>query len=200
MFTGLIELVGTIKKREIIASGLRLEVDAPFISLSSGESISVNGVCLTLLPQFIPYLCFELSKETLEVTTLSSLTVGDKVNLERSLLPHTRMGGHFVLGHIDSVSTIQSITHYGEFIELVIGDFLQKELPYLVHKGCIAVEGISLTINEISSNKVRLMLVPHTLAHTNLSQKQVGDRVNIEFDYLSRIIAHQHACRLCEEG
>lgn len=193
MFTGIIEQKGLVLGNGIQRDAMRLCIQSPFSSLKIGESIAVNGVCLTLIPHQTGILAFDLSQETLSCTTLGQLKPGDLVNLERAMLANTRFGGHYVSGHVDLTTKIQSITLLGDYVQLILGDFLPASIKYLISKGSITVDGVSLTINRVQQHCIELMLVPHTLAMTTLSEKKPGDFVNIEFDYLARIIAHQLA-------
>lgn len=191
MFTGLIEdkaeVIANIKR----AGANRLLLKSPFTCLSPGESIAVDGVCLTLLPTEENHLAFDLSRETLALTTLKDLQAGDWVNLERAMPASSRFGGHYVSGHVDTTAVLKSKTVLGEYVEIGVGDFLLKGELYLLKKGSIALNGISLTINEEREGQIRLMLVPHTLNKTTFGQLRLGQRLNVEFDYLARIVAHQ---------
>lgn len=191
MFTGLIE-----KKAKVIThldkgSSSRLVIAADLEELQTGESIAVNGVCLTLLPSASGELNFDISPETINVTTLSHLSSGDWVNIERAMFASTRFGGHYVSGHIDTTAQIRSVQAIDEYIEMELSGFNSSAMLYLIPKGSITVEGVSLTINAVMNQNVTLMLVPHTLSQTTLGQLKVGQCVNIEFDYLTRIVAHQ---------
>ncbi|MFY7697339.1 MAG: riboflavin synthase [Legionella sp.] len=191
MFTGLIEQMGEVISNEYGNAANRLCIRANFLDLQAGESIAVNGVCLTLLPDFTDRLAFDVSPETLRLTTLSLLKPGSPVNLERAMLAHSRFGGHYVSGHVDAQCLVDSSMMVGDYLEWQLTGFSNQQTHYLIPKGSITVDGVSLTINQVNNNLVKLMLVPHTLKHTTLGQRKVGDLVNIEFDYLTRIIAHQ---------
>ncbi|CZG86313.1 TPA: riboflavin synthase [Legionella pneumophila] len=191
MFTGLIENTGKVLVNRQGENSSRLVVSSSYQDLKPGESIAVNGVCLTLLPADFPDLCFDISPETLHVTTLSKLSSGDMVNLERAMLASTRFGGHYVSGHVDTRAKVKSIRAVNEFIAMDLDGFIPEHNHYLIPKGSITVDGVSLTINTVSEQTVGLMLVPHTLLMTNLGSLRVGQQVNIEFDYLTRIVAHQ---------
>lgn len=196
MFTGLIEHLGLVLANESRQEANRLSISAEFPTLEPGESIAVNGVCLTQLPHdsILHELHFDVSPETLNITTLGQLKKGDKVNLERAMLANARFGGHYVSGHIDTTATVLAKTKRDEFLEMTIGHFGKKDAHlYLLPKGSISIDGVSLTINTVSDAEIRIMLVPHTLANTTLEERKVGDRVNIEFDYFTRIVAHQLA-------
>jgi riboflavin synthase len=192
MFTGLIEQKGLVLANDSSSKGNRLVIGSPFNDLETGESIAINGVCLTVLPsESQGMLNFDLSPETLRLTTLAELALGDEVNLERAMRASTRFGGHYVSGHVDTRVTVKSIHSIGEFVHVELTGFNQDELLYLIVKGSIAVEGVSLTINAVNERSIQLMLVPHTLVHTTLSTLKIGQYVNIEFDYFTRIVAHQ---------
>ncbi|KTC75210.1 riboflavin synthase alpha chain [Legionella birminghamensis] len=191
MFTGLIQCLGEVKANVEHNQARRLVVSMPETNLQTGESIAINGVCLTLLPNHGVECAFDVSAETLAVTNLGELVVGDKVNIERSMLPTTRFGGHYVSGHIDAQATLTSIKPIGDCLELTVDDFNIPAKSFLLPKGSIALNGVSLTINKVEDERVSLMLVPHTVAHTTFPYMSVGQRLNIEFDYLTRVIAHQ---------
>ncbi|WED44554.1 riboflavin synthase [Legionella cardiaca] len=191
MFTGLIEEQG-----EIIANiqgevANRLLIKSSFKQLQTGESIAVNGVCLTLLPEHDEYLAFDVSPETLAVTTLDQLQNRDLVNLERAMSASARFGGHYVSGHVDTTACLTAMRPVGDYLEITVGDFAVCASMYLLPKGSITLDGVSLTINEVCAENIKLMLVPHTLVKTNLGKIKIGQRMNVEFDYLTRIVAHQ---------
>ncbi len=127
----------------------------------------------------------------LRLTTLGQLRAGMSVNLERAMLASARFGGHYVSGHVDTTARLKAITPIGDYVELVVGDFATCASMYLLPKGSITLEGVSLTINAVNEDNIKLMLVPHTLAKTTLGQLDIGQRLNVEFDYLTRIVAHQ---------
>lgn len=191
MFTGLIETTGQVIANHVREGANRLLIDVPLSQLKAGESIAVNGVCLTLLPDLEPYLAFDVSSETLKLTTLGTLCIGDCVNIERSLLASSRLGGNFVSGHVDTTACLHAVTNMADFIEIIVNDFGANANHYLFQKGSITLDGVNLTINEVNEGSITVMLVPHTLAVTTLKQWRVGQRVNVEFDYLTRIVAKQ---------
>lgn len=191
MFTGLIEDKGKVLANLKKDGANRLVIASNFTQVQTGESIAVSGVCLTVLPSPSGQLEFDVSPETLRVTTLAELSTGDLVNLERAMSASTRFGGHYVSGHVDAIAQIKSITPFNEFIEMELGGFNAESMLYLVPKGSITVEGVSLTINAVFEQCVKLMLIPHTLSLTTLGALKTGQNVNIEFDYLTRIVAHQ---------
>lgn len=192
MFTGLIEIQGEVLANRVGTVANRLEIKAAYQQLVSGESIAVNGVCLTLLPESREHLIFDVSPETLGLTNLGRLNVGDKVNLERAMAATARFGGHYVSGHIDTTARLKAMTRVGDYLEIIVGDFAACASMYLLPKGSITLDGVSLTINAVTDgDEIKLMLVPHTLAQTTFGQLKIDQRLNVEFDYLTRIVAHQ---------
>ncbi|MFI4962882.1 MAG: riboflavin synthase [Legionellales bacterium] len=191
MFTGLIEQKARVVSNEVSQGVSRLTLASPFEHILPGESIAVNGVCLTVIPQGDSLISFDVSSETINKTTLESLSVQDEVNLERAMQADTRFGGHYVSGHVDGTALVQSIHLLGAYIDLELGGFSAKDMLHLMPKGSITVDGVSLTINSLENRAIKIMLVPHTLSHTTLGTLRAGQQVNIEFDYLSRIVAHQ---------
>ena len=191
MFPGLVEQQGEVVANLKGTVSNRLLIRAPFDDLAPGESIAVNGVCLTWIPHNDSQLAFDVSPETLKLTTLGTLTPGNSVNIERALLATSRLGGHYVSGHVDTTACLISYTPIDDYIEMTVGAFLTPADQYLLPKGSITLDGVSLTINEVAEGCIKVMLVPHTLAVTTLGQLQVGQRMNVEFDYLTRIVAHQ---------
>ncbi|MGL6029616.1 MAG: riboflavin synthase [Legionella sp.] len=193
MFTGLIEQLGSVLANTPLEQGNRLTIKADLADLKEGESIAINGVCLTWLANEDGNLCFDLSPETLHVTTLANLKEGDAVNIERAMLASTRLGGHYVCGHVNTIAAVKEIRAIDSFIELTIGGFSLAEKKYLIPKGSITIDGVSLTINALNEQDISLMLVPHTLQHTTLQFFNIGQAVNVEFDYIAQIVAHNLA-------
>ena len=188
MFTGLIETIGRIDSVVPEATGRHVSISTPFASeLTAGDSVAVNGVCLTAASTTASGFGAIVSPETLRVTTLGDLRAGDSVNLERSMRADGRLGGHFVLGHVDGVGEITSVRPDGEcyWLDVVVPEAL---LPLCISKGSIAIDGISLTIAELSSS-VRVQIVPFTWTHTALSFARAGQRVNIEADVIGKYVA-----------
>ncbi len=191
MFTGLVETTATVRALERRGPQAKLRVAVGLQALELGESISVNGVCLTVTAFQEGGFEADVSTETLAVTTLGRLTVGARVNIERSVRLGARMGGHVVLGHVDGVGQVRRLTAVGSAkrLELQAPDHLQR---YLAPKGSVCIEGVSLTINELVPPRAfAVMLVPHTLAATTLDALAVGDGVNLEADVLARYVARQ---------
>lgn len=187
MFTGIIEQIG------IVASVIRAQQSAKLVisggkyfdDLRVGESVAVDGVCLTASHVRRGFAEFDLSPESLKKTTLSEIKISDKVNLERALPVNGRMGGHLVTGHADGVGEIRSKAAGGDGFELFLS-IPSELLVYLVPKGSIAVDGISLTVADFRDGLLRIFVIPHTAKTTALGVKKVGDRVNIEVDILSK--------------
>jgi riboflavin synthase len=187
MFTGIIEEIGKIKRIARKGNGLVFEVLARDISREAapGDSIAVNGVCLTVMEKREDSLLFYVSQESLSRTNLGRLRAGAEVNLEPALSLSKRMGGHIVQGHIDGVGRVRKITKRGEELRLEIA--VGKELlPYIAPKGSVAVDGISLTIANVLRDGFEVVIIPFTYNNTNLRRRKVGDLVNIEVDILSK--------------
>ena len=188
MFTGLIETTAKVLSLQSKGAGLSLVVNPiePF-EVNIGDSVSVDGVCLTAVI-VKGVLSFDVSPETIRHTTLGNLRTGSIVNLERALRPTDRLGGHIVTGHIDAVGDIRTIRQTGEYTFVVI-QASPEVLKYVVKKGSIAIDGISLTVNGVSPTFFSLAIIPHTLRVTSLKNKRVGDRVNIETDIIGKYVA-----------
>ena len=191
MFTGIIEAQATVMMNQIEHFGRRLVIETTYPEIVIGESIAVNGVCLTAIAQSAYQASFDVSPETLAKTNLSLLQVGDVVHLEKAALAQTRMGGHYVSGHVDTIIAVSALEKLDDYVKLRVGHFSEKEMLYLVEKGSITLNGVSLTINALHERQIELMLVPHTLKATNFAKLAIGQQLNVEFDYLTRIIAHQ---------
>lgn len=191
MFTGLIEQQGEVIANHQDTAQNKLVIKACFKDIQAGESIAVNGVCLTVLPDFTDKLFFDVSPETIRCTTLGTLAPGDWVNLERALLPSMRIGGHWVQGHVDTTAIIQNLVQIEDCWELSLQGLSSSDMHYLIPKGSVTLDGISLTINTLTSDGVKIMIIPHTMANTTLAKRAIGDRMNVEFDYLTRIVVHQ---------
>ncbi len=189
MFTGLIESRGTVENVDDLAAGRHLRIiDQIGVDLKIGDSISVNGACLTVVALSAKQFDFEIGPETLLKTNLGALKAGDRVNLERSLRVGDRLGGHFVQGHIDAVGTIDSRTRNGDWEDVWFR--CPTELTRLmVPKGSVAVDGVSLTLVNVEAHRFSVMLIPHTMANTTLGFKQPGDTVNLEADMLAKHVA-----------
>ena len=188
MFTGLVQALGKVVRAADDGYGGRtLTVAEPGIAaaLERGESIAVNGACLTAVAFDADTFQFEVGPETLLRTNLGALRPGDAVNLERALRVGDRLGGHFVSGHIDAVGTIADRTRSGAW-EIVAFACPADADALMVPKGSVAIDGISLTLVDVEPGRFTIMLIPHTLAHTTLGTKRVGDAVNLEYDLLAK--------------
>jgi riboflavin synthase len=191
MFTGIVDHCGHVVAIEQGAKNFRVTIKTEFSDFALGESIAIDGACLTVISIADNNVTVELSPETMRLTTARNYKEGVKVNLERSLKVNDRFGGHFVTGHVDGTCRVGLISDHGEFIEIEFDDFSPSFESYLVKKGCIAVNGVSLTLNDVDENCFRVMLIPHTLQITNLATLKTGDSVNLEFDYLAKLVINQ---------
>jgi riboflavin synthase len=188
MFTGLIETVGHVSGLAPVPSGFRVRIRTALApELTLGESVAVSGVCLTVIAVEGDELQADIGPETARVTTLGSLAPSQTVNLERSLRAGDRLGGHFVQGHVDGVGTIDNVRIDGDAHWLTIA-FPSSLAPYLIAKGSIAVDGISLTVAALRERQFEVMIVPFSWTHTNLSSVRAGDRVNLECDMLGKYV------------
>ena len=189
MFTGIVEELGTVSGVEVLKDSIRMKVSGKLIrtDLSQGDSISVNGTCLTAAELTEDGFVADVMLETLNLTSLRGISVGDPVNLERAMSGAGRFGGHVVQGHVDGVGEIISREPSAnwEIVKVRIPNELTK---YVVHKGSITFDGVSLTVNDISDNVVSLSLIPETLRLTTLGQKAVGEKLNLEADILAKHI------------
>ena len=187
MFTGIIENLGEIKKIDKYEDYWKFSVSTNFTDVKLGDSISINGVCLTVTKIDEKQLDFEVVSETLIKSNFKSINEGDVVNLERSLKLNDRLDGHLVQGHVEDTGKILSkVTNEGETkIKIEIDKDIIK---YCIYKGSIAVDGISLTISKIYSNSIEICIIPYTLKHTTLGIKDVGSLVNIETDMISKYV------------
>lgn len=192
MFTGIIEGLGNIvsfdkKTNNRSAAKMKINIGKIAMGLKIGDSVAINGVCLTAVSISKGITEFEMVGETIKKTNLGSLGRGDKVNIERSLKIGERLEGHFVLGHVDGVGIISKIEKQSNQIQIWIK--LPKELSkHVIKKGSITVDGISLTVVDVLKDQFSVSIIPHTMQITNLSYKKVGDKVNIETDILGKYI------------
>ena len=188
MFTGLIESVGTVEELAPSAAGQRIRVSTNLAAeLSPGDSLAVNGVCLTVVATCGGCVHADVSPETLRVTTLGNLKTGTRVNLERSLRADARIGGHFVQGHVDATGLIERLQQNGDSYWLTVR-YPPMIAGYLVRKGSIAVDGISLTIAGLGDHQFDVQLIPFTFQHTNLQEARAEDAVNLECDMLGKYV------------
>lgn len=189
MFTGIIEELGKIDSVDKSDVGARVVVSANLVTsdIKNGDSIAVNGVCLTAVDVSATSFSADVSPETLDRTTLGNLKSGSPVNLERAVTPATRLGGHIVQGHVDGRGTFLSAESQGDFYTVRIG-FSPELARYFVHKGSVAVEGISLTIASLSEDNFDIAVIPKTWEMTNLSSLKSGDAVNLEADIIAKYV------------
>jgi riboflavin synthase len=187
MFTGLVQALGRVDRRADVGGGMRLTLENEAISphLTLGESIAVNGACLTVTGIDGPFFTFEIGPETLAKTNLALLQTREQVNLERALRLGDPLGGHIVTGHVDAVGTISDKQASGDW-QTVWFTCPEALDDLMVHKGSIAVDGVSLTLVDVEKGRFSVMLIPHTLAHTTLGFKEVGATVNLEADLLAK--------------
>ena len=187
MFTGLVEGTGQVSALSTLKGSTRLTIDAGPLAKGTlmGDSVAINGCCLTVTSIDHAHLGFDLLAETLACTNLGHLRPGSMVNLERALPAQGRYGGHFVTGHIDATGVIRGWEQKGDDYELRIG-IDPKQGIYLVPKGCIAVDGISLTVAEVGHDNFSVWIIPHTRAVTALRERATGDLLNLEFDLLAK--------------
>jgi riboflavin synthase len=189
MFTGIVEETGSLIDREPRGDGLRLWIDAPRIGtvVQSGQSVAVNGVCLTATEIAGSRIAFDVLHETLSRTNLGEIPPGGLLNLEQALRVDSRWGGHFVQGHVDCTAAILEFTSAGADYRLTI-ELPPEFAPYVVMKGPIAIDGISLTVAGLDSKSLSVWIIPHTRAVTNLMTRQIDDRLNVEFDLLAKYV------------
>lgn len=201
MFTGIIEETGRVERFERGADAwkLRIAARAALVGVAQGDSIAVNGCCLTVVSYDAGAVEFDVLEETRRLTSFSALSPGSAVNLERSLSFGGKMGGHFVTGHVDGLGVVEVFEPRGA------DRYLRVRAPkgsgrYLIHKGSIAIDGISLTVAEVDGDAVAVWLIPHTVAATNLCEKKPGDPVNLEFDLLGKYVEKLLAVRGAAAG
>jgi len=189
VFTGLIIETGAVEELRQLPGITRLSIKTPTIhkEASIGDSIAINGVCLTVVGIAGSILAFELSGETMKSTNMGRLDKGDKVNLEPSLAANGKLGGHFVTGHVDAIGKILSKKRSGETIEIEI-QAPPEILSFLVDKGSVAIDGISLTVVKVKDNSFTLVIIPHTEKITNLGDRRTGDIINIETDIIGKYV------------
>ncbi|WP_293443050.1 riboflavin synthase [Persephonella sp.] len=189
MFTGLIEEVGSVSKIEKKSDGIMIQIKAEKIldDLKIGDSVALNGVCLTVVDIENGKVSFDVSQETAIRSNLPELKIGNLVNLERALRLSDRLGGHIVQGHVDTIGFIKRIIPKGQHTEFIF-QFPEKFMDLIVEKGSIAIDGISLTINYINTNEISINIIPHTIQNTNLKERKIGDKINIEFDILGKYV------------
>lgn len=190
MFTGLIQGVGRLRALEPRGGDVRLHIDTgtlPFADVLMGESIAVNGVCLTVVAFDAASFAADASTETLALTTLGMLREGQPLNLERALQAHDRLGGHLVSGHVDGVGRVLDL-HEDARAQRWRFSLPRALAKYVAKKGSICVDGVSLTVNEVDAESFDVALIPHTVSHTAFAATRVGDAVNLEIDLVARYV------------
>ena len=196
MFTGIIQATGTVARKEPRGGDLRLTLHAPDLGIADvtpGDSIAVSGCCLTVVECAGDALAFDASSETLSLTTLGELGVGDDVNLEKALRLSDRLGGHLVSGHVDGIGRIVAIEPDARSQRWRIAA-PRDLLRYIAGKGSVCVDGVSLTVNAVAGDAFEVNLIPHTVAHTTFRDRRAGDRVNLEIDLLARYVERLRSC------
>ena len=189
MFTGLIEAVATVARLDVVPSGYRLRLETPLAAeLQLGESVTVDGVCLTVTARDAAGWDADVGPETARVTTLGTLTPGRRVNLERSMRADSRFGGHLVQGHVDATGTVVAVRPDGDSYWLDVA-FPEPLSPLFVPKGSVAVNGVSLTVATLEDARFSVMIIPFTWQHTNLSELRAGATVNLECDMVGKYVA-----------
>lgn len=189
MFTGIVEELGVVKEFTKNSSSALIHINAEKVvqDVKIGDSIAVNGVCLTVIDFGNGFFKAQISHETLAISRLSEIRHGEKVNLERAVKVGERLSGHIVTGHVDCVATVTKRVDTAEFSTLVVY-FDKKFSPLVIKKGSIAVDGVSLTVNDVGDDWFRLDIIPHTLKNTNLQFLKVSSKVNVEFDIIGKYI------------
>ena len=188
MFTGLVEAVGELIERRPAAAGIRLRIRTSLASeLKPGDSLAVNGVCLTVVSAEGDAVHTDVGPETLRVSTFGTIGAGAPLNLERPLRADSRFGGHFVQGHVDAVGRIEDLRAEAEFWWLTVS-FPSPLAPYFVPKGSVAVDGISLTVATLATDRFDVQIVPFTMTHTNLEKARPRDPVNLECDMVGKYV------------
>ena len=189
MFTGIIEELGIVKAIMSQSGGMRLSIAGKIVleGMKIGDSIAVNGACLTVVGFNSSVFSADVSRETADKTSVGKLRNGDKVNLERPLRLSDRLGGHLVAGHVDGVGVIRGIVKKGD-ASIFTFDVPSEVMKYLIYKGSITIDGISLTVNEVQGNRFTVTIIPHTAQVTTLGFKKVGDLVNLEADMLGKYV------------
>lgn len=189
MFTGIVEEIGIVKNFSKTSGNAELCVSCHKVldGTKLGDSIAINGVCQTVVDIQQSSFTVQISNETLSVTNLSRLQSGEKVNLERALTLSSRLGGHIVSGHVDSQGKLLNIQKHSDFYDLEF-EIPTSQAKYIVQKGSITINGISLTVAKVTDNKIKIAIIPHTYTNTNLCELKSGDYVNIETDILGKYV------------
>ena len=191
MFTGIVDHTGKIREINRSARGIELNIESQFSGLVLGESIAIDGVCLTVTRFEKGTFSVEVSPETEKLTVCAGYQVGSQVNLERAMKASDRFGGHWVSGHVEQVARVKSIKVHEEFKEIWFTGIDSSRSSFLTPKGSITVSGVSLTINEVTDESFSVMLIPHTLEKTTLSLLAEGSLVNIECDWMAKVVVNE---------
>lgn len=191
MYTGIVDHLGEIIGIKHSTHGMHLIIQCNFDDIILGESIAIDGICVTVVKQAKHQFECDLSPETLKLTTAKLFQENQKINLERSLQLNDRLGGHFVMGHVDTTATVAKLIEHADFTEIDIDDLTKSQMQYIVKKGSVCVNGISLTINDVWDTGFNLMIIPHTKQVTNIQFWQPGQKINIEFDSIARVVVDQ---------
>ena len=195
MFTGIVEGVGSLAEVKGTGGGFRVRINTPLSSeMKEGDSLAVNGVCLTVILIDGEHVLADVGPETARVTTFGALQRGQEVNLERPMRGDGRLDGHFVLGHVDDVGVIEEIRTEGESHWLTIG-FPPTMAPYFIRKGSVAIDGVSLTIAGLGERQFDVMVIPYTWSHTSLKGLKKGDKVNLECDMIGKYVVRMMELR-----
>ncbi|WP_105169023.1 riboflavin synthase [Pseudoalteromonas sp. T1lg23B] len=190
MFTGIIEATGTLSELRAAQGDLVVRVSSSDLDMSDvnlGDSIATNGVCLTVVEKFKDGFRADLSNETIKLTQFAHYKTGQKVNLEKALQPISRLGGHLVSGHVDGIATVSAIESNARATEYWL-EAPAELMKYIPHKGSVAIDGISLTVNEVKGQQFKLTIVPHTAQETTIADLKVGSQVNLEVDQIARYL------------
>jgi riboflavin synthase len=189
VFTGIVETIGRVVAIEPAREKVRLRIDAPLVAdgIALGASVAVDGACLTVVSTMGTEIAFEAVRETLDRTSLGDLKPGSRVNLERALRADGRLDGHIVQGHVDDTGRVRALERNGDDVRLLV-DCRRELAEQLVPKGSVAIDGVSLTVVQVSDAGFEVALIPHTLAETNLADRRPGDRVNLEADVLGKYV------------
>ncbi len=189
MFTGLVEETGKLVEKIAVGNGYRLKFEAKVVmdDLEIGSSVAVNGCCLTVVELNENIFAVDTIEETLLKTNLGKLNIGNRVNLERPLKAEARLGGHFVLGHVDTTGIVEEVNElsHSHFVTISFPDDFKK---YLIYVGSVAIDGVSMTVARLNNNKFSVGIIPHTWQETVFSDKKPGDTVNLEFDVLGKYV------------
>ncbi|MFM8312875.1 MAG: riboflavin synthase [Deltaproteobacteria bacterium] len=191
MFTGIVDHTGIIKETRRSDRGVTWVIESQFEGLSLGESIAIDGVCLTVTEFNGGTFSVEISPETERLTTCQKGFSGRRVNLERALKASDRFGGHWVSGHVEQTAQVKTLQTHGEFKEIWFSGIDPSRQSFMTPKGSVTVNGVSLTINEVLPQSFSVMLIPHTLERTNLSLLKESDEVNIECDWMAKVVVNE---------